>query len=60
MRDVLKVVGAPSLGLPPANFAFFFANPANPLAGGTGHTIRVCREMGVDVYEQSEWNQRIF
>ncbi len=60
MRDALKVVGAPSLGISPANFAFFFTNPANPLAGGTGHTIRVCREMGVEVYEQSVWNQRIF
>ncbi|ADH86225.1 hypothetical protein [Desulfurivibrio alkaliphilus] len=56
MRDALKVVGAPSLELPPANFAFFFANPENPLAGGTGHTIRVCRDMGLPTFVQNELN----
>lgn len=57
LRDALKVTGAKSLGLAPADFAFFFVNPDNPLAGGTGHTIRVCRAMGVAVYEQSLWDK---
>jgi len=57
LRDTLKVTGAMSLGLPPANFAFFFVNPENPLSGGTGHTIRACREMGVDIHLQEEWER---
>jgi len=55
LRDALKVIGAESLGLPPADFGFFFVNPENPLTGGTGHTIRVCRAMQVPVFTQDDW-----
>lgn len=55
LRDALKVTGAPSLNLTPADFGFFFTNPENPLAGGTGHTIRVCQKMKVPVFTQDDW-----
>jgi len=55
LRDTLKVIGAPSLNLPPADFGFFFVNPEKPLAGGTGHTIRVCQQKKVPVFTQNEW-----
>jgi len=55
LRDALKVTGAPSLALAPADQGFFFVNPQNPDSGGTGHTIRVCHHLGVPVYTQDEW-----
>lgn len=56
LRDTLKVIGAPSCNLPPADFGFFFVNPEKPLSGGTGHTIRVCKKMKVPVYTQDDWD----
>ncbi|MEO5367861.1 MAG: hypothetical protein H7831_16175 [Magnetococcus sp. WYHC-3] len=55
LRDTLKVIGAPDLGLAPATVGIFYANEADPLAGGTGHSIRVCRDRGVPVVLQSVW-----
>ena len=55
LRDAFKIIGAESLALPPADFAFFFVNQDNPLTGGTGHTIRVCRAMQVPVFTQDDW-----
>lgn len=57
LRDAMKVTGAPSLNLAPADFGFFFTNPENPLSGGTGHTIRVCRKMKVPVFTQDDWGE---
>jgi hypothetical protein len=56
LRDALKVTGAASLALAPADHGFFFVNPQNPDSGGTGHTIRVCRHLGVPVYTQDDWD----
>lgn len=55
LRDALKVIGAPSISLRPADFGFFFVNPEKPFSGGTGHTIRVCQKMGVPVYTKDDW-----
>ncbi len=55
LRDTLKVIGAPELGLAPATVGIFYANAADPLTGGTGHTIRVCRDRGVPVLLQAVW-----
>jgi len=57
LRDTMKVAGASSIGLAPADFGFFFVNPEAPRAGGTGHTIRVCRAMQVPVFTQDEWEK---
>jgi len=54
LRDALKVVGSPNNGLPPATMAIFYTKP-DPMAGGTGHTIRVCRQQGVPVVLQDAW-----
>jgi hypothetical protein len=54
IRDTMKVAGiSKSLGQPTA--ALFCIDPANPEAGGTGHTIRVCRNAGVPVIFQISW-----
>ena len=55
LRDTLKVVGSAELRLFPATAAVFYANEADPLSGGTGHTIRVCYRHDVPVVMQSVW-----
>lgn len=53
LRDTLKVVGTD--GMPPADIGLFYVNPADPLGGGTGHTMRVCHARGVPVLTQDVW-----
>lgn len=54
IRDTMKVAGVagtfkrPTVGL-------FCVDPSNPEAGGTGHTIRVCRNAGIPVVLQACW-----
>ncbi|MCX7044346.1 MAG: hypothetical protein NTX50_02525 [Candidatus Sumerlaeota bacterium] len=55
LRDTIKVIGAENTRLQPATIAIFYANPTDPMKGGTGHTIRVCRDHGVPVILQDEW-----
>ena len=39
----------------PATAALFYVDPADPEAGGTGHTIRVCGRQAVPVAFQEKW-----
>ncbi len=55
LRDTLKVLGDPALNLAPATVGIFYVNEADPLAGGPGHTIRVCRAARVPVVRQPDW-----
>ncbi|MBW1923520.1 MAG: hypothetical protein JRF59_08790 [Deltaproteobacteria bacterium] len=55
LRDALKVVGARSLGLDPASIGFFYVDAEKPLSGGTGHTVRLCRQNRVPVVDQGSW-----
>ena len=55
LRDTVKVIGSAELALPPATAGVFYANPAGPMKGGTGHTIRVCRDHGVPVVLTDVW-----
>ena len=52
LRDTLKVTGSPTLELAPASLGLFYVDLDNPEAGGTGHTIRVCRGHGIEVVFQ--------
>jgi hypothetical protein len=36
--------------------ALLFVNLADPMEGGTDHTIRVCQKVGVPVIYQDEWS----
>jgi hypothetical protein len=54
IRDTMKVAGIPGK-LPPPIAALFWIDPADPEAGGTGHTIRACRLAGVPVVFQNDW-----
>lgn len=55
LRDTIKVIGADQTSLAPATVGIFYANPDDPMKGGTGHTIRVCQKHGVAVVLQDEW-----
>jgi len=54
VRDTMKVMGVPGHFAKPI-CALFFVNLADPMEGGTGHTIRVCLKEGVPVIYQDEW-----
>ena len=54
VRDTMKALGVPGQLAKPI-CALFFVNLADPMEGGTGHTIRVCQQEGVPVTYQDEW-----
>jgi len=55
LRDTIKVIGATEAGLAPAIIGIFYENTENPMKGGTGHTIRVCKQQGIPVILKKEW-----
>ena len=54
LRDTLKVTGNADAGLAPADAALFYTKP-DPMAGGTGHTLRVCMQRGVPYVLFPQW-----
>ena len=54
IRDTMKVTGLPGRLDPPVA-ALFWIDPDDPEAGGTGHTVRVCRNAGVPTVFQDHW-----
>lgn len=54
LRDTIKVVVLEG-ELPGATVGIFYADVTDPMKGGTGHTIRVCRPNGVPVILQDDW-----
>ena len=56
LRDTVKVTGTLS-GISPASVALFYDDLSNPLQGGTGHTISVCKNLLVPYCDQRVWKQ---
>jgi hypothetical protein len=54
IRDTIKVLGD-GRDLAPATVGIFYTREQDPEAGGTGHTVRVCRTAGVPVFTQRDW-----
>lgn len=54
IRDTMKVTGHSDL-FPKPVCALFYVDLGAPLAGGTGHTIRVCEQEGVPFVYQDSW-----
>jgi hypothetical protein len=54
IRDTMKVTGH-SESFPKPICALFYVSMDDPLAGGTGHTIRVCQQEGVPFAFQDSW-----
>lgn len=59
VRDTLKVTGAPSQGILPASFGFFYDDLRNPKSGGTGHTMMMCDSQMVPFVDQKVWSKWI-
>lgn len=55
LRDTMKVTGH-SPDFPKPICALFYIHPDDPEAGGTGHTIRVCRQQNVPHAFQNSWH----
>lgn len=53
IRDTVKAIG--TTDIPPANFGIFYDDLSNPMQGGTGHTMDVCKKNGIPVINQSIW-----
>jgi hypothetical protein len=53
IRDAVKVIGHGAI--PPATVALFYDDLSNPEDGGTGFTIKTCRDNGVPFYDQRVW-----
>jgi hypothetical protein len=53
MRDTLKVLGTSII--PKATFGIFYDDLLNAMQGGTGHTIKMCKELGVPYCDQKVW-----
>ena len=47
--------GANEVDLNQAVFGIFYVNAADPMKGGTGHTIRVCQTLGIPVSCRDQW-----
>jgi len=54
LRDTLKVLGMEPI-ISKADFGIFYDDLENPLTGGTGYTIKVCRKNNVQVVTQEIW-----
>jgi hypothetical protein len=54
IRDTMKVTRMPGHSTPPIA-ALFWIDPADPEAGGTGHTLRACRLHGIPAVFQDHW-----
>ncbi|HEY5500271.1 MAG TPA: hypothetical protein VIK20_07815 [Bacteroidales bacterium] len=53
IRDTIKVLGTDKIK--PATFGIFYDDLKNPIQGGTGHTMQVCRLNGIPIIDQSIW-----
>lgn len=53
IRDTVKAIG--TTDIPQANFGIFYDDLNNPMQGGTGHTMDVCKKNGIPVIDQSIW-----
>jgi len=52
LRDTLKATGSIHLNIAPATLGLFYIDPEKPYAGGTGHTIRVCQKLNIQILTQ--------
>jgi hypothetical protein len=53
LRDTVKVIGTTNIN--PADFGIFYDDLANPMSGGTGHTMKICTHNSIPFINQSVW-----
>ena len=53
IRDTIKVIGTGDIK--PATFGIFYDDLENPKTGGTGHTMNVCENNNIPLFDQKTW-----
>lgn len=53
LRDTIKAIGTEDIQ--PATFGIFYDDLQIPESGGTGHTMKVCKENDIPVINQNIW-----
>lgn len=53
IRDTIKAIGTNDIK--PATFGIFYDDLKNPMSGGTGHTMTVCRQNNIPIINQEVW-----
>uniref|UniRef100_UPI00404A1C99 hypothetical protein n=1 Tax=Gelidibacter sp. TaxID=2018083 RepID=UPI00404A1C99 len=53
IRDTIKAIGTGEIK--PATFGIFYDDLVNPMSGGTGHTMNVCKQNNIPLIDQKIW-----
>jgi len=53
IRDTIKAIGTEDIK--PATFGIFYDDLEDPMSGGTGHTMDICKQHNIPVLDQSVW-----
>jgi len=53
IRDTIKAIGTDEIK--PATFGVFYDDLDNPMSGGTGHTMNVCKQNNIPIIDQKIW-----
>ncbi|MDX9697571.1 MAG: hypothetical protein RBT49_17395 [Bacteroidales bacterium] len=53
IRDTIKVIGCKNIN--PSSFAIFYDDLKNPMQGGTGHTMNICKINNIPLIDQGIW-----
>jgi len=53
IRDTIKVIGTDEIK--PAIFGIFYDDLDNPMSGGTGHTMNICKQNNIPFIDQKIW-----
>jgi hypothetical protein len=53
IRDTIKAIGTDDIK--PATFGIFYDDLDNPILGGTGHTMNVCKQNNIPIIDQKIW-----
>jgi len=53
LRDTIKVMGTENIK--PASFGIFYDDLNNPFKGGTGHTMKICKQNNIPMIDQRVW-----
>ncbi len=53
IRDTIKAIGTDKIR--PATFGIFYDDLENPVSGGTGHTMNVCKQNNIPIIDQTTW-----
>ncbi len=53
LRDTIKAIGTEAIA--PATFGIFYDDLSDPMSGGTGHTMNVCLQNNIPIFNQEVW-----